>query len=70
MYTPGNKYEPTISHTYITNIYQGPHIINSKKRKLEEDLDDEGQKGKRRKEFETWDDLDNLMRPRVPYGNW
>ena len=27
VYSPRNNMSPTISHTYATNKYQGPHII-------------------------------------------
>ena len=42
---------------------------NSKKRKPEKDPDDEDHEIKRRMEFESWEDFDDLMRARIPKGN-
>ena len=42
---------------------------NSKKREMEEDLDEEDHEVKRRKEFESWEDLEDLIRARMPMGN-
>ena len=43
---------------------------SSRKRKPEEDPDDKGHDVKRRKEFESWEDLEELMRERFIRGNW
>ena len=42
---------------------------NPRKRRLEEDPGDEDHNVKRRKEFESWKDLEELMRARVVRGN-
>ena len=42
----------------------------STKRKPEEGLDDENHDVKRRKKFETWRDLEELIRARVVRGNY
>ena len=41
---------------------------NSKKKKMEEDLDDEDHEIKKRKELEMWEGLENSMRTRIPRG--
>ena len=43
--------------------------INSKKKKLEEDPEEEDHEIKNRKEFETWEDVENLTRVTAPREN-
>ena len=44
-------------------------IENSKKRKLEKNPDEEDPEVKWRKDFESWEDLEDLMRVRIPRRN-
>ena len=44
-------------------------VQNPRKRKPEEDPEDEDHDIKQRKEFESWDDIEELMRARVVRGN-
>ena len=67
---PREEEEENGGHDDVKDEETPPKNKNSRKRKREEDLDQEDHEIKREKEFESREDLEELMWARAPRGNY